>query len=227
MDLNNKMMIKFTSEEICHMLDIDETKVLNIYPYGSRVYGCYNNFSDYDYIIIYKSSLLPSGSFKDNAITSKNGLMQATCYSRGGFIDAINNYQMPALEAIFLPEEMIVKKTFDFKLNKFEEKQFIKKVISLSSSSWRNSTLAFQNDNQFYTAKNIYHSLRILNFGLQIKKNKKIINYSSMNETKKEIYDNLENINPKDWNKKFIEMSNELKEEDILLIKNETDNHEM
>ena len=203
--------MKYRAEEICEKLNLNLDDVWNIYPYGSRVYSCYNEYSDYDYIIVYKQSFLPSGSFKDNAISSEDYTIQGTCYSRGGFIDAINNYQMPALEAIFLPDEKIVKKTFNFKLNKFEEKQFVKKVITLASASWHNAILSYKDDNHPYVSKNIFHALRILDFGVQIKNHGKIINYSSMNEVKEKLYDidYIPEIN--DWYDLFMNLQEELK----------------
>jgi hypothetical protein len=203
--------MKHTPEEICQKLNINIGDIWNIYPYGSRVYLSNSIDSDYDYIIVYKQSLLPSGSFKDNAKTSNDYEIQGTCYSRGGFIDAINNYQMSALEAIFLPDDMIVKKTFDFKLNKFEEKQFVKKVITLASASWHNAILSYKDENYDYVDKNIYHALRILDFGLQIKEHGKIINYGSMNELKLKIYDEIYVCEPKEWYPTFIELSTKLK----------------
>ena len=62
--------MKHTAEEICNKLNLDVNDIWNIYPYGSRVYGNNSEDSDYDYVIVYKKSLLPSGSFKDNAKSS-------------------------------------------------------------------------------------------------------------------------------------------------------------
>jgi hypothetical protein len=80
-------------EKICKALNIDYNQILNIYKYGSVVYSCNDEYSDEDYIIVYKSALTPSGSFKDNAISSYNHQIQAVCYYRGGFIYDINNFE--------------------------------------------------------------------------------------------------------------------------------------
>ena len=87
-------------EYICKELGLNIDEIFNIYPYGSRVYGTDMPDSDFDFIIVFKSSFLDSGSFKDNAISNEDRTIQGTCYSRGGFIDAINNYQLPAWEAL-------------------------------------------------------------------------------------------------------------------------------
>lgn len=201
------------AEEICKELRIDYNNVLNIYMFGSKIYGTDDEYSDSDYIIVFKSSFLPSGAFKDNAISSVDRSIQGTCYSRSGFIDAINNYEIAALECIFLPEDKIVQKKMDFGITKYNEKEFSKKIISKASSSWHFATLANKDGNVESCAKNVFHTLRILDFGIQIKENHKILNYSSMNNLKEKIYD-AETINyfdPYDYYTQFIEMSEKIK----------------
>jgi len=200
-----------TAEEICKELRLDYSKILNIYPYGSKVYGTDDEYSDSDYIIVFKASLLPSGAFRDNAISSDDGLIQGTCYSRGGFIDAINKYEISALECIFLPEDKIVQKKMNFGITKFYEPEFIKKIISKASSSWYFATLSEKDDNKEYTIKNTFHALRILEFGIQIKEHKKIVDYSSMNELRNKIYSNYKTFNLYDYYDIFIEFSEKLK----------------
>jgi len=80
------------AEEILKELGIEQD-IIAIYPYGSQVYGNATKYSDNDYIIVAKSTL-PSGAFKDNAISNENRTIQGTLYSRAGFIDAIN--KLPA-----------------------------------------------------------------------------------------------------------------------------------
>ena len=200
----------YTAEQICESLRIDISDILNIYPYGSKIYGTDDEYSDSDFIIVYKKSFLPSGAFKDNAISSYDRKIQGSCYSRSGFIYAINNYQMSALECIFLPEDKIIKKSMDFKINKFNDKEFASKVITTASSSWHNAILSYKDDNDEYVKKNIYHSLRILDYGQQIKELGKISDYSSTNQLKEQIYTE-ERTKPKEWHDMFISNSNKLK----------------
>lgn len=202
------------AEEICKALNIDYSQVLNIYPYGSKVYLTDDEYSDSDYVIVYKTSLLPSGAFKDNAISSYDRQIQGTCYSRGGFIDAINNYEISALECIFLPEDKIVQKKMNFGITKYNEKDLAKKIIQKASASWHFAILADKDNNVESAAKNVFHAIRILDFGIQIKNNKKIVDYSSMNKLKEKIY-NAETINyfdPYDYYDLFIELSEKIKQ---------------
>ncbi len=100
-----------TKEQILDTFNITDD-VLAIYPYGSIVYGNNTVDSDTDYIIVMKASTLPSGAFKQNAISSKDRKIQAILYSRGGFMDAINNYEIGAMECLSLPEDKISQKRY-------------------------------------------------------------------------------------------------------------------
>ena len=123
LSLRRKLKLQKINEE----LNIDYSKILNIYPYGSQIYLNADEYSDSDHIIVFKSSLLPSGAFKDNAISSRFKDIQGVCYSRSGFIDAINNYDITALECIFLPEDKIIQKKMNFGITKYNEKELAKK----------------------------------------------------------------------------------------------------
>jgi len=197
------------AEFICQELNIDYDKILNIYPYGSKIYGTSTTESDDDYIIVYKTSLLPSGSFKDNAISSNDRKIQGTCYSKSGFIDAINNYQISALECISLPEDKVIQSKINFGLTKFDKKEMAKKIITTASSSWYFAKLAYRDDHYESCAKNIFHALRILDFGIQIKEHHRIVDYSSMNKIRDKIYSLPPN--PKDYYIMFMDLSNKIK----------------
>lgn len=199
------------AEKICDELNIDYSKVLNIYMYGSKIYGTNDEFSDSDYIIVFKSSLLPSGAFRDNAISSVDYSTQAVCYSRSGFIDAINNYEIGALECIFLPEDKIVQKKMNFGITKYNDKELSNKIVQKASASWHFATLAHKDDNMESCAKNVFHALRILDFGIQVKRNKTIVDYSSMNKIQAEIMNNFNYFNPYDYYDMFINLSEEIK----------------
>jgi hypothetical protein len=67
----------------------------------------------------------------------------------------------------------------------------------------------YKDENFDYVSKNIYHALRILDFGKQIKDNGSIIQYSSLNSLKDRIYE--EDCNPKHWLGLFMDFSNKLK----------------
>lgn len=204
------MTAEISAEKICQSLNIDYSQILNIYPYGSKIYGSTTEDSDDDYVIVYKTSFLPSGAFKDNAISSEDRKIQGTCYSRGGFIDAINNYQITALECLYLPDEFVVQKKMNFKMYKFDKKEFCKKIIEQASGAWYRAKQSHKQQNTEYTKKNIFHAIRILDFGLQIEKSGNIYDYGSQNNLKVEL-ENLENFKFRIYVNKFMKMLQHIK----------------
>ena len=173
------------AEDILKALKIDE-EVLAIYPYGSRVYGTASETSDHDYIIVTKGAFLKSGAFKQNAISSDDRSIQGVLYSRSGFIDALNNYEIGALECLFLDSSIVVLAKWPFKLQKWDEKEMASKIIQKASASWHIGSQQSKDGFKAIAKKGIFHALRILMFGVQLKEHKKIINFGEANELKKE-----------------------------------------
>jgi len=196
---------KLLGEDICNELGINFSEVVNIYPYGSHIYGTNRIDSDKDYIIVFKASRLASGAFKDNAISNADYSIQGSAYSRGGFQDAINNYNIAALESLSLTENLILKNKWNFTVNKYYETAFIKSIITQSSNSWhiahrrwfmeRKVQEGDAQDFDIMIKKGIWHSIRILMFAIQFKKSKKITDFSCANAYLKDIL-NDKNFNP-------------------------------
>jgi hypothetical protein len=134
----NKLFCEQTKEnrtnEIINSLKIEE-EILAIYPYGSRVYDTSSENSDYDYIVVTKGAFLKSGAFKQNAISSDDRKIQAVLYSRTGFIDALNNYEMGAMECIFLDSSQVLLSKWPFRIQKWDTKEMADKVIQKASAS--------------------------------------------------------------------------------------------
>jgi hypothetical protein len=175
------------AKEILELLNIPEADAVNIYPYGSRVYGTYNDESDEDFIIVYKSAFLPNGAFRNNAISSKDRKVQAVCYSRSGFQDAINNYEIGALECLSVPDDKVIMKKWPFKIQKWDVKEMGKKIISKASASWHLANLQFKDDEIEMAKKGVYHALRILDFGDQLKEHGKIVSFHEAQVLRKQI----------------------------------------
>lgn len=178
------MISKETKIEILlRELNITE-EILNIYPYGSHVYGNSDEDSDSDFVIVTKAGMLKSGGFKQNAISNSNRKIQGILYSRSGFIDAINNYEITALECISLSEKMVLKKAWNFKIKKWENKAFLKAIITKMSASWFQADNYAKDDYKGLAKKGIYHAIRILMFAEQIKEHHKVIDFTVGNEFK-------------------------------------------
>lgn len=174
------------AEKILAELGIQE-EVLAIFPYGSRVYGTATADSDHDYIIVTKGALLASGAFRDNAISNEDRSIQAVLYSRSGFINAINEYEIGALECLSLDPEKVILKKWPFKVQKWDVKELAKKIIQKSSASWHIAEMDAKQRYHFSAKKGMWHALRILDFGIQLKNFGKITQYDSCNDILKSL----------------------------------------
>ena len=195
-----KEKIKLSADKIISELGIKEP-IIAIIPYGSQVYGTADAKSDHDFIIVTKGSLLPNGAFKSNAISNKDYSIQGVLYSRSGFTNALDDYEIGAWECLSLPKEDYIFSTPLFekyvigKVRKFDEKVMIKKIVQKASASRHVASEQAKTGYIDRAKKGMFHALRILHFGLQIKEYGKIIDFSSCNE----MYFKFKSIDPDDF----------------------------
>jgi len=200
------------SKHVLNELNI-EGDVIGMFRYGSQVYGTADENSDHDYIIVMKNAMLDNGAFRNNAISNEDYSIQGVVYSRGGFLDAINNYEIGALECLSLDESDVLIKKWPFKVTQWNNVRMIKSIISKASESMHISKMHSKNGDGEYAIKSMYHALRILHFGLQLKEHQKIVDFTICNE----LYKNFMTLNPdefdsRDYFKTFNELANKLKE---------------
>jgi hypothetical protein len=62
----------------------------------------------------------------------------------------------------------------------------VSKIIQKASASWHIGSQQSKDGFKAIAKKGIFHALRILMFGVQLKENKKIVDYAEANELKKE-----------------------------------------
>ena len=157
-----------------------EPIILNLYVYGSQVYGTVNSQSDFDFICIIQDS-----SFLENKeyIAKLEKFGDFNFFTANEFDNLVKQHEITALECLFLDSQFILKEkqSFSFDLNL---PQLRHAISSKSSNSWVKSKKKFiveEDFNPYIGKKSAFHSLRILNFGTQIAKHHKIIDYSSAN----------------------------------------------
>jgi predicted nucleotidyltransferase len=198
-----------TPEEILKELNITED-VIAIYPYGSQVYGTATQSSDHDYIIVTKSTLA-SGGFKNNAVSNEDYTVQGVVYSRSGFIHAINEYEIGAMECLSLEPEQVILKKWPFKSTKWVEKDMVKKIIHKASASRHIADKNAKHDHREQAKKGMFHALRILYFGLQLKEHQKIVDFGECNKlyTQMMMID-AEDFDTRNWYARFDELKKEL-----------------
>lgn len=188
------------AEEILKELKITE-EVIAIIPYGSRVYGTADDKSDHDYIIVTKGAQLASGSFKDNAKSNHDFSIQGVPYSRAGFTAALDDYEIGAWEAMSLPlgDYILTTPLFEKfvlgKERKWDEKTMVKKIIQKASASRHIADEQAKTGYSDRAKKGMFHALRILHFGLQLKEHQRIVDFGVCNE----MYFKFKSIHPDDF----------------------------
>jgi len=147
-----------------------DENVLNIYKFGSHVYGSNNAESDEDFIVVLRHYV-------------ESDDINIHHYTEANFQDALKRHDIQALECYFSDPKFALKETIKF--NFALEKSILRVAIStIASNSWvkGKKKLIVSGDYDLKLAiKSIFHSLRILDYGIQIASENKISNYSSMN----------------------------------------------
>jgi len=152
------------------MIDLNDPNILNVYRFGSHVYGTNNKNSDEDFFVIQENFTI-SDSIDIHHI------------SKNQFQHLLDNQDIQALECYFLPYKHVLKQShiFTFKL----DKSLLRKSIStISDGSWQKGKkkLIVSGDyDKWLALKSIFHSLRIRDIGIQVALEGKIIDYTRMN----------------------------------------------
>ena len=173
------------------MLDFLE-KALNIYEYGSVVYGTYiDGKSDKDYIVIVPDDYAINTDQVEYENCHYNIFHAATWQKK------LNNNEVDAIEVYFMPKKHVIKETVVFTTQIISSK--IREQFSrTASNSWvkcKKKLIVEDSFNPRVGKKSLWHSLRIIDFGTQILLTGSIYNYSSMNHLYKEIVECVNN----DW----------------------------
>jgi hypothetical protein len=175
----------------------------NIYQYGSRVYGCNTDASDYDFIAIQDGLETKSEIIIDN--------INITVYNNTEFEKEIEQHEISIFECLFLPADKIVKeeRKFEFNLSLPQLRKSISEKASNSFVKAKKKLIVAEDFAPYIGKKSLFHSFRIILFGIQIAKYGKIVDYSAANHLYNEIVLNESN----DWNyyfNKYKQSHNEL-----------------
>lgn len=164
---NTEIIKKLLNEAIC------------IYHYGSYVYGTFDeNKSDYDYIVI-----IPNEYEKYDFEQFETNNNQYSFYTKTTWIKKLNNNEVDAIETLFLPQKYKIKEKEKFEVDIKKEKirENFSKVASNSYVKCKKKLEVEESYNPRIGKKSLWHSLRILYFGIQILTYGKIVDYGEAN----------------------------------------------
>lgn len=158
-----------TNFDVYDERDKVEHKIIKLYEYGSTVYGTVTEDSDIDYIAVVESD-------EDLLYGVRNENCDYTVYSESMFIKAIQDHKASVLECIFQHENDEYRKYFELNTEKLR-----REFSSIASNSYVKCKKKIKDGDTRTGLKSLFHSLRILEFGIQIAISGKIRNYSCAN----------------------------------------------
>lgn len=150
--------------------DIPSDKVVGVYSFGSSTYGTQTDQSDSDFVIIV--------DMKKDYIQHESKTVDMHIMSIDYFKQKLNDHDIMALETYFNPTPIKKFETgFELDLVKLRHQ-----VSSVVSNSWvkAKKKVSLENEDSWIGWKSLFHSLRILDFGIQIAKYGKITDYTCM-----------------------------------------------
>lgn len=180
-------------KEISEIEGYNENKLLNLYLYGSRVYGCSSPQSDYDFIAVYDyDSPGDADEFK-----SSRTMINISVYSPTRFATMLGDHEISAIECISLPEDdiLINKCQHPFLLSLPQLRKSISEKTSHSYVKAKKKLTVEKDLDPYRGKKSLFHAFRIAKFGCQIAKYGKIVDFTEANYYWKDIVLNEHN----DW----------------------------
>ena len=166
---------------------------INVYCYGSIVYGTFiDGVSDRDFIVVVPDEMeeLDEQQFEyDNC--------QYTVHAAKNWQVMLDRCDVDAIECYFLPEQFICKETVVFIADITKEKirNSFSHVASNSFVKCKKKLEVEESYDPKTGKKSLWHSLRIVDFGIQMLEHGKIINYASMNH----LYDEIVKSEETNW----------------------------
>lgn len=175
--------------EILNKTKLEVSDLIAVYPYGSRVYGTVRKNSDYDFIVI--TSKKTNEQYSDT-------LININFFTPEEHQARLDEHEISALECYFLPQDQVLfdsthplnKKnrvhfTFNLDVTKLRHS-----LAAKASNSWvkAKKKLTIEQDYDLNLGrKSLFHSIRIIDYGIQIATYKTIVDYGSCNAIFEEI----------------------------------------
>jgi predicted nucleotidyltransferase len=176
-------MTEISAERIIQQLNLEDSKIISVYQFGSRVYGTNNEKSDYDVAIVI------DGSFPNKKNTLKyDNDFDVNFYSRTEFLQKIERHDLKILEHIFLPQQYILLNRHDF-TNDFKPdyKKLLVSVPEEVNECLVNAKSAFNQNQMLKGKKKGFHAIRFSMIGNQLALNGRIHDYTVANEEFKKL----------------------------------------
>lgn len=180
----------------------------NLYEYGSIVYGNNTTKSDSDYVVVFDHNISTDHISVDQHNIDLNIL------SPQEFQERLYDHEISVLECFFHGASHSDYE-FDFKYNKDKLRKSISTKASNSYAKFKKKLKVEKDYDPYIAKKSLWHSVRIIDFGIQIAEHGCIKDFSSVNKYYEKIMDMDDDVDTID--KEFRPLLNSLKTEFRLL----------
>lgn len=171
-----------------NLFDIIPTHGIVATAYGSHVYGTANYQSDFDYIVV-----IEDGIPHDDQYRTKDG--DYSVFSKSHFQQLLDEQYIGAIEAFFTTPISGDFSQFTYNVNLSKLRESISQRSSNSFVKCKKKLLVETGEERI-GMKSLFHSLRMLEFGIQLATTGKIVNFYSANH----YWEKIQEIGP-DWEK--------------------------
>lgn len=156
-----------TKEEVIEKSGLHYYKILNIYLFGSRIYDVSSEMSDYDVLIIAKTPYPEKEIIVDN--------LNIHILTLDRFLDGLKTHNIRNIECLFSPIKLLETEHIQYVINISGLRHSISHI---SSNSYVKSKKKLIQGDYYIGIKALFHSLRIILYGIQL------INYGKINDWK-------------------------------------------
>ena len=181
--MDNKMTDSINTDELFNKL---MEHVITMFYYGSKVYGTMTDKSDVDIVAIVDDEIDLSG-YVNGIAEFKKGTNDYQFINESTFINMVMEHHIIALEMFWLPSDLIIKgdvKRYEpyFKLDKWKLRQVVSSIAN-NAFAKAHKKMTVEKDYDLYRGqKSLFHSIRVMVFGIQIAKFGKIVDYQAANQ---------------------------------------------
>jgi hypothetical protein len=148
--------------------------ILRVFLYGSRVYGTTDKESDTDLIMVSDDAGQPETQMKWPGT-------DVTVWSSSEYQRLLDAHDPSALECWFLPESLVAGSGGDFSFS-LDTGMLRRSFSAKASNSWVKAKKKMEVHGDLRLGrKSLFHSMRILGFGIQIARFGRLLHYNEEN----------------------------------------------
>ena len=157
-------------------LKLVDSDVLNVYLVGSHMWGTCGSHSDWDLVIVVRTSQAPK------PLNTHRANIEAFILSREQFLESMRDHLMQVLLTLWLPRECVWRKGFDPRTSYSLDARALTKALEHSRDrDLRVAEKHYAKGDRQKAKKILLHCLRYLELGSQIRENGSVTDYSSAN----------------------------------------------